>query len=298
MPRQCFRFSPSVTHWTGSLLRSLRPAASDQLTSLGFRTLSLPAASASSSMSLKLIPAKNLRISTPTWWLESRFHFSFAEYYNPANQEFGVLRVLNDDLVKPHSGFGTHPHRDMEIFTYVVDGKLTHKDSMGTAETLGRGSVQYMSAGRGVTHSEMNNGNELLRFLQLWIKPNAKELTPNYGSRVWKKEDRYNQLQHLVTDINKLECSEDQHTGVIPIHQDVNMFVSECEPGFTQTFTLRKKRQVYLVCIEGSLGVNGTNMSIRDAMEIRGLEDSEYQVELKADDTSGAFFLMVEMALA
>lgn len=107
------------------------------------------------------IPHGGLYVSTPTWWLESRFHFSFAEYFNPANHDFGVLRVLNDDLVQPKSGFGRHPHRDMEILTYVVDGFLTHKDSMGSEESLGRGSVQYMSAGTGVTHSEMNNSDQL-----------------------------------------------------------------------------------------------------------------------------------------
>ncbi|KAL2634424.1 hypothetical protein R1flu_005903 [Riccia fluitans] len=287
-----------VRHLTGSLRVAAAATPSKvQFTPRGIRPRFASASLYSSNMSLRHIPAKNLKVSTPTWWLESRFHFSFAEYYNPANTEFGVLRVLNDDLVKPHAGFGTHPHRDMEICTYIVDGKLTHKDSMGTAESLGRGSVQYMSAGTGVTHSEMNNDSELLRFLQIWIKPNARGLKPNYGSRVWKKEDRKNQLQHLVTDFKKLECSEDQHTGVIPIHQDVNMYASEADPGVSQTFTLQKKRQAYLVCIEGSLLVNQTNMSTRDAMEIRGNKDSEYQVELKADDTTGAHFFFIEMAL-
>ncbi|CAM6118823.1 unnamed protein product [Calypogeia fissa] len=255
-------------------------------------------ASDTSTMSLRHIPEKSLHVSTPTWWLESRFHFSFAEYYNPKNQQFGVLRVLNDDLVKPRSGFGTHPHRDMEIVTYVIDGKLTHKDSMGTAESLGRGAVQYMSAGTGVTHSEMNNHDDMLHFLQIWIVPKARGLTPNYGSRVWSKEERHNKLQHLVTDFDKFESKEDAHSGVIPIHQDANFYVSEADPGFSQTFTLQKKRQGYLVNIEGSLSINGTQLGARDAVEIRGVEDSEIPLELKADDKEGAHFLLIEMPLA
>lgn len=249
-------------------------------------------------MTLRHIPEKDLHVSTPTWWLESRFHFSFAEYYNPKNQQFGVLRVLNDDLVKPRAGFGTHSHRDMEIVTYVIDGKLTHKDSMGTAESLGRGSVQYMSAGKGVTHSEMNDEDETLHFLQIWILPKSRGLTPNYGSRVWSKKERHNKLQHLVTGFSKSESNEDAHSGVIPIHQDANFYVSEADAGFSQTFQLQPKRQAYLVNIEGSVSVNGTKVAARDGIEIRGTKDSEVQVELKADETHGAHFLMIDMPLA
>jgi hypothetical protein len=106
-------------------LSLLRVSSSSQRAAASLRNSS---SGTTNTMGLKLIPAKNLHVSTPTWWLESRFHFSFAEYYNPQNTEFGVLRVLNDDLVKPRAGFGTHSHRDMEIFTYIIDGKLTHKD--------------------------------------------------------------------------------------------------------------------------------------------------------------------------
>lgn len=119
-------------------------------------------------LTFKPKPADSLYVSKPTRWLESRFHFSFAEYYDPARSEFGVLRVINDDLVKSKEGFGTHPHRDMEIFSYVLDGELTHRDSMGSSETLYRGSVQYMSAGTGVRHSEYNTGPKRSRFLQVW----------------------------------------------------------------------------------------------------------------------------------
>ena len=102
-------------------------------------------------------------------WLRSKFHFSFAEYYNPSNMGFGVLRVINDDLIDPHTGFDTHPHKDMEIISYVIEGELTHGDSMGNKSTLKRGQVQYMSAGTGVYHSEHNLAKGISRFLQIWI---------------------------------------------------------------------------------------------------------------------------------
>eukprot|EP00245_Coleochaete_scutata_P012527 TRINITY_DN4868_c0_g1_i4.p1 TRINITY_DN4868_c0_g1~~TRINITY_DN4868_c0_g1_i4.p1 ORF type:complete len:348 (+),score=43.73 TRINITY_DN4868_c0_g1_i4:141-1184(+) len=247
--------------------------------------------------SLRHIPAKNLHVSTPTWWLESRFHFSFADYYNPANTNFGVLRVLNDDLVQPHSGFGTHGHRDMEIFTYVVDGKLTHKDSMGTAETLGRGAAQYMSAGRGITHSEMNEGSDLLRFLQIWIKPDNKGYAPNYGSRTFTKEDRHNKLQHLLTSFRRYPHETDTGTGVIPIHQDANIYVSEADPGLQQNFKLSAGRQVYMVCIEGGLKVNDKTLAVKDALEAVAVKGGgPVDLTLVADPTEGAHFLMIEMA--
>ncbi|MGL4819956.1 MAG: pirin family protein, partial [Bacilli bacterium] len=126
-------------------------------------------------------------------WLKSTFHFSFANYFNPDNMNFGVLRVLNDDLVAPKTGFDTHPHQNMEIVTYVVDGELSHADSMGNERKLGRGDVQYMSAGTGVYHSEHNRGTEIARFLQLWILPRNKGNVPNYGDVTYEWALRTNQ---------------------------------------------------------------------------------------------------------
>ena len=126
-------------------------------------------------------------------WLTSRFHFSFAEYSSSGNDSFGVLRVMNDDLVMPKRGFGEHGHANMEICTYVVEGALTHKDSMGTSETLTRGVIQFMTAGKGVRHSEHNlDGSKPLRFIQMWITPNAGGLAPNYGSHAFSRDDRMN----------------------------------------------------------------------------------------------------------
>eukprot|EP00802_Teleaulax_amphioxeia_P025728 Tamp_26633.p1 GENE.Tamp_26633~~Tamp_26633.p1 ORF type:complete len:287 (-),score=8.55 Tamp_26633:26-799(-) len=135
-------------------------------------------------------------------WLKSRFHFSFAEYNNPKNSNFGVLRVMNDDLVQPARGFGTHPHREMEICTYVVEGSLTHQDSMGTQETLGPGSIQYMTAGTGIQHSEHNRSPDApLRFIQMWIVPSARGLTPNYGSACGSDIVRTDIWAHMVSDV-------------------------------------------------------------------------------------------------
>ncbi|CAK9225661.1 unnamed protein product [Sphagnum troendelagicum] len=277
-------------------LSLLRVSSSSQRAAASLRNSS---SGTTNTMGLKLIPAKNLHVSTPTWWLESRFHFSFAEYYNPQNTEFGVLRVLNDDLVKPRAGFGTHSHRDMEIFTYIIDGKLTHKDSIGTAETLGRGSVQYMSAGRGISHSEMNNGNEMLRFLQIWIKPKKSGLQPNYGSRIFDEKERHNQLQHVLTSFDKYESSKDLGEGVIPIHQDCNIYVAELDPSVEQEFILAKNRQAYLVCIEGSLTINdNTHLMARDATEITAEKDLDFHLKFTATEDTPAHFLMIEMSLA
>ncbi|CAI5975823.1 unnamed protein product [Closterium sp. NIES-64] len=258
---------------------------------------------------MRKIPSSSLYVSRPTWWLESRFHFSFAEYFNPANQEFGVLRVLNDDLVQPNAGFGTHPHRDMEIITYAVDGQLTHKDSMGTAETLGRGCVQYMSAGTGVTHSEMNNSGQLQRFIQIWVKPNARGLKPNYGSRTFSKGDRHNKLQQVVTSYDRYGSNKDAGSGIIPVNQDVNIFVSEMDgslPGAAARsleYTLQTGRQMYLLCIEGGLTVTSKESGIkemldaRDALEVAAPSKSDMPLAFRPHhDASGAHILFLEMA--
>ncbi|KAH7431994.1 hypothetical protein KP509_07G003300 [Ceratopteris richardii] len=188
----------------------------------------------------------------------------------------------------------------MEIFTYVIDGELTHKDSMGAHETLGRGSVQYMSAGLGVTHSEMNNGDKLLRFLQIWIKPDRKHYKPNYGSRVFGREDRHNKLHHVATSYDNYGNTEkDEGSGIIPIHQDANIFISEIDSDFTQEYLLQRRRQLYLVCIEGSLSVNKiVHMEARDALEVEGDEKDDQPLELTATGNRGAHFIMLEMAKA
>ena len=231
---------------------------------------------------LKKISSGNLYVSNHGW-LVSRFHFSFAEYFNPKNMEFGVLRVLNDDQVQPGTGFETHPHENMEIVSYCVDGELTHGDSMGHKETLQRGDVQYLSAGTGITHSEMNDSpDKLLRFLQIWILPDKKGVTPQYGSKRFSKSERLNKLLHVVSGIGG--------DGAIELHQDVNIFASEIDEGKEVELMQEKGRQSYLVCIEGKLDVNGTILNERDAAEIT----DEGGITFKA--IQKAHLLIIEMA--
>ncbi|MDR1797745.1 MAG: pirin family protein [Clostridiales Family XIII bacterium] len=196
-------------------------------------------------------------------WLDSHFHFSFAEYFNPDNIQFGDLRVINDDMVMPGTGFPTHPHRDMEILSYVVSGALTHGDSMGNEQTLTRGQVQYMSAGTGVTHSEFNLGSEVLRFLQIWILPDAAGYEPNYGDYRFAFEDRVGKWLPIATSVGN-EKSE----APIRIHQDMNVFATVVRAGGEESFAVGEGRQAYMVLIEGEAEVNGVKLGARDALEI------------------------------
>lgn len=218
--------------------------------------------------------------SSDLGWLKSKFHFSFAEYYNPNNMGFGVLRVINDDLVNPHTGFDTHPHRDMEIISYVINGELTHGDSMGNKSTLKRGDVQYMSAGTGVYHSEHNLGEKLARFLQIWILPDKNGHKPNYGEYRFEWDERKNKWLHIV--------SSNEGEAIVKVNQDVNIFALELEENNEIDYSVEVGRQAYLVQIEGKSNINGITLKERDAMEI-----VEENIKIKAEELS--HFLVVEM---
>jgi quercetin 2,3-dioxygenase len=228
---------------------------------------------------LKKIESKNMGASN-LGWLKSKFHFSFAEYYNPNNIQFGVLRVINDDLIAPGKGFDTHPHRDMEIISYVVNGEITHGDSMGNKNTLKRGQVQYMSAGTGVFHSEHNLGEETLRLLQIWIFPNKSGLQPNYGDFRFNWEDRKNNWLHMVSGLNGI--------APIKIYQDANIYSLELEQGKELNFPVKEGRQAYLVQIEGTSAINEIELADQDGMEI-----VEENILIKALKTS--HILLIEM---
>lgn len=217
-------------------------------------------------------------------WLDSHFHFSFADYYNPDNIQFGVLRVINDDLIKPKTGFDTHPHKDMEILTYVIDGELSHRDSMGHERTLKPGQVQYMSAGTGVLHSEHNLGEETLRLLQVWILPDKMGVEPNYGEVRFTFEDRFNKWLPIATSYEN-ENSE----APITIHADINMYATIISNGEPLEFKVDKNRQAYLVLIEGKVEVNGQILVARDALEI--LEE-----DIIIQPVEQPHMLMIEMA--
>jgi len=221
---------------------------------------------------------------TNTNWLKSRFHFNFAEYHSGNNVNFGVMRVLNDDLVQPKRGFGEHPHRDMEIITYIVNGKLTHEDSTGSVETLGRGSIQFMTAGTGISHSEFNHGDEPLRFVQVWINPRNRGLPANYGSYDASTADAdatKNKLQHLTSDV-----ANGVATTPVKLNQDIDCFTAELEEGKSLSIDIPEGRQAYLLCVEGSLELNERKTLERhDAAEIVGGDCPLKIQSTKVEDT-------------
>ena len=216
-------------------------------------------------------------------WLDSYFHFSFAEYSNPANVQFGVLRVLNDDQIRPDTGFDTHPHRNMEIITYVIDGKLAHRDSMENQHILSRGQVQYMSAGTGVYHSEFNAGDETLRLFQIWILPDKNGYAPRYGDHLFTMEERHNRWMTIAAGEERTDIE-----APIRVHADILMVASELDPEKELSFTVKPGRQAYLAVAEGEAIVNGISLTARDAMEI-----IEEDIVIKTE--KGTHVLLMEM---
>jgi quercetin 2,3-dioxygenase len=190
-------------------------------------------------------------------WLDTHHTFSFADYYDPAYMGFRSLRVINDDRVAPGQGFGTHPHRDMEIFSYVLEGTLEHKDSMGNGRQLKPGQIQLMSAGRGITHSEFNpSRSEPLHFLQIWIQPRERGLTPSYSE--WHPTPEH-------ADTSKvLVISADGRDGSATIHQDADIYRVRLKPGQTVTHRLKPGRGAWLHIAEGSLTLNGVGLATGD----------------------------------
>ena len=231
---------------------------------------------------LRKIDHKNMG-SSESPWLKSLFHFSFANYHNPNNINFGVLRVVNDDLVSADTGFDMHPHRDMEIITYVLDGELTHEDNMGNRNTISRGHVQYMSAGTGIYHSEHNLGKDVLRLLQIWIFPDKKDHKANYGDFKIDEKDRKNKWFHMVSAKNG--------EAPIKINQDANFYVIELDKDKETEFLMGNDRQAYIVQIEGSSEINDVNLSERDAMEV-------VEENLKIKALENIHLLVIEMKKA
>jgi hypothetical protein len=228
------------------------------------------------------IPARNIFVGDYDGHI-GRFHFSFADYEDPENGPFGVLQALNDFELDPDAGFETHPHDEMEIISYCVEGTLDHVDNMGNQNTIGRGDVQYLCAGSGVTHSEMNSTIDgSLRFLQIWITPNTKGLSPKYRSKKYSRNARKNELRLVV--------SGEALDNVIKIQQDANIYIAELVKHKQMTIANRERRQSYLFCIEGSLAGNGVELISCDALKLWG----EESLTLAALEES--HILMVEMA--
>lgn len=190
-------------------------------------------------------------------WLSSYHTFSFADYYDPAHVGFRSLRVINDDRVAPGRGFGTHPHRDMEIFSYVLEGALEHKDSLGNGRQLKPGQIQLMSAGRGVAHSEFNpSATEPLHFLQIWIEPRERGLTPSYTE--WHPKPETERAAKVLV------ISPDGRDGSATIHQDVDVYRVRLEPGQTVSHELKAARAAWLHVAEGALTFNGAALAAGD----------------------------------
>ena len=217
-------------------------------------------------------------------WLQSYFHFSFADYYNPDNVNFGVLRVLNDDIIRPGTGFTPHPHKDMEIISYVVRGELSHKDSMNNSHTLTRGQIQYMSAGTGVVHSEMNDGVDEVRLMQMWILPDKTGYAPNYGDYRFEWDERIGKWMPIATSYDNTKSA-----APIKIHADVNIYAAVVPANDSIDFEVGENRQAYLVLLEGDAKVENIDLTERDALEISGQDVS-------ITTGQGAHLYVVEMA--
>ncbi|MET0534320.1 MAG: pirin family protein [Steroidobacter sp.] len=196
-------------------------------------------------------------------WLKSFHTFSFADYYDPEHVQFGALRVINEDRVDAGMGFGTHGHRDMEIISYVLDGELAHKDSMGTGATIRPGDVQRMSAGRGVQHSEFNPSAEKpAHFLQIWIMPNQRGVTPSYEQKHFAAEEKRGKL--------RLIASSDGADGSVRIHQNAKVYAGLFDGAEQAELAIAADRQAYAHVARGSITVNGTVLNAGDAV---GLSD-------------------------
>ena len=194
-------------------------------------------------------------------WLDTFHTFSFGSYHDPLHMGFGPLLVINEDRVTPGQGFGTHGHRDMEIISYVLDGALEHKDSMGTGSVLHYGDVQRMSAGSGVRHSEFNHSaTEGLHFLQIWIQPNVTGIAPSYEEKHFAPDSKRGKL--------RLIASSDGRQGSVLIHQDAFIYASILQEGEQLEHALDEGRLAYVHLIRGSLVVNGTPLKAGDALKL------------------------------
>jgi redox-sensitive bicupin YhaK (pirin superfamily) len=194
-------------------------------------------------------------------WLKSFHTFSFADYYDPEHVEFGALRVINEDRVAAGAGFGTHGHRDMEIISYVLEGELAHKDSMGTGETIRPGDVQRMSAGRGVQHSEFNpSGENPAHFLQIWIQPDQKGVAPSYEQKHFAAAEKRGKL--------RLIASPDGKDGSVSIHQDAKLYAGLFDGDERADFAIDAGRQVYVHVARGSITANGNALNAGDALAL------------------------------
>jgi redox-sensitive bicupin YhaK (pirin superfamily) len=218
-------------------------------------------------------------------WLKSYHTFSFADYFDPKHVEFGALRVINEDRVAAGAGFGTHGHRDMEIISYVLEGELAHKDSMGTGATIRPGDVQRMSAGRGVMHSEFNpSGDTPAHFLQIWIQPDQKGVVPSYEQKHFAAEEKRGQL--------RLIASKDGADGSVRIHQDAKVYAGLFDGAEQAELAVGADRQVYLHVARGTVAANGNVLNAGDALTLTDAQS------LSLDKGQGAEVIVFDLQRA
>jgi redox-sensitive bicupin YhaK (pirin superfamily) len=216
------------------------------------------------------------RGATRLAWLDSRHTFSFTDYFDPQHMGFGALRVINEDRVAPGAGFSTHGHRDMEIITYVLEGALAHKDSLGTGAVIRPGEIQRMTAGTGILHSEFNaSASEPVHFLQVWLLPERSGLEPGYEQKATAEADRRGGL--------RLVCARDGRDGAVRIHQDADLYTSLLAPGEVVRHRLRPGRRAWIQIAHGEVEANGARLAAGDGaaleagptLELRALSAAE-----------------------
>ena len=216
-------------------------------------------------------------------WLDSHHTFSFADYFDPAHMGFRSLRVINDDRVEGGGGFGTHPHRDMEILTYVLDGAVEHRDSIGNQGLIKPGEVQRMSAGTGIRHSEANASPALpAHFLQIWIEPDERNLTPSYEQKMFASDEKKGRL--------KLVASKDAREGSVTLHQDVSLYAGLFGKGDRAELNLAPNRHAWIHVARGKVKVNGNLLEDGDAIAI----SAEPKIEVEGVD--GGEVLVFDLA--
>lgn len=215
-------------------------------------------------------------------WLRAKHTFSFAEYQNSERVSFGKVRVINEDRIAPGQGFGTHPHKDMEIVTYIIDGAIEHKDSMGNGTVITAGEVQRMTAGTGVRHSEFNHSQDKeLHLLQIWIYPEQDGLEPGYEQTRFPRKKKLNRLC--------LVGSRDGREGSVTIHQDVDLYASVLEEGKDLSLDLQNDRKVFVQLVDGNITVNGQALSTGDGAQVQD------ERALRISASSDAEFLVFDM---
>ncbi|UOF92002.1 pirin family protein [Fodinisporobacter ferrooxydans] len=233
---------------------------------------------------IQMYPAES-RFGSDHGWLKTYHSFSFADYYDPENMNFGPMRVLNDDTVQAKTGFGPHPHREMEIVSIVLKGQLQHQDSTGTTEIIRRGEIQRMSAGTGVIHSEMNpSETEDVNFLQLWFEPNERKLSPSYEQIAYDETQMKNRLLPVVSH-------RDFGKNVAHIHQDLTIYLAKLEAGRAISFAQAKNRRTFLFLMEGELMLNQEQtLKRRDSARIAELTNLNLQAS-----GSGSYFMLIDL---